>query len=288
MITDFQEEQACFYVLGLLPEGETAAFEAEMRGSTELSALVASLNNATLSLARSAPPQELPAQAKQRLLAAIARPTDQIIPFPARKKYGFVPWAAAACLAGLLYWQTDRGSRENQTLTQTISDQNTVLLTTREKADRFEKQLVQTNQDFAEKLAAAESTRRDLLTRLSALEQKDFLAQAKIAVMSSLLKERPQAVAVSLWDQEKQNGLLVVENLPVLDAGKDYQLWVLDPSVAAPVSAGTFKVDADGKVRISFKPDKAVPTAAKFAVTEEKEGGVLSPTMDKMVVIGGV
>jgi anti-sigma-K factor RskA len=123
---------------------------------------------------------------------------------------------------------------------------------------------------------------------VATLEQRDILAQTQIAVLGSQLKDRPQAVAVSLWNQERQDGLLVVENLPVLEAGKDYQLWVLDPSIVTPVSAGIFKVDAKGKVRITFKPNQAIANAAKFAVSLEKEGGVSSPTMDQIVMIGGI
>jgi anti-sigma-K factor RskA len=288
MISELQEEQACFYVLGLLPEGEVRAFEAEMRHSTELSELVASLNNATLSLARSAPKVELPAEAKRRLLDAIAKPADRIVPFEKPRRFAFLPWGIAACLAAILYSQWNTAERDRGNFQSTLLQRDTELKDTQNKLREVELTSSATQQQLNEKLTLAESARSELMARVASLEQKDFVAQAKIAVMSSKLKDRPQAVAVSLWDQEKQNGLLVVENLPVLDAGKDYQLWVIDPSVAAPVSAGTFKVDAAGKVRITFKPNQNVLTAATFAVTEEKEGGVASPTMDKMVVIGGI
>ena len=79
----------------------------------------------------------------------------------------------------------------------------------------------------------------------------------------------------------------MVENLPALPAGRDYQLWVIDPNLKTPVSAGIFKVDAAGKVRIEFKPDRVVQSAYKFAVTVEKAGGAKVPTLDQMVVIGG-
>jgi anti-sigma-K factor RskA len=94
-------------------------------------------------------------------------------------------------------------------------------------------------------------------------------------------------VAVSLWRQEQQDGLPVVENLPALPAGRDYQLWVIDPNPKVPVSAGVFKVDPQGKVRLEFKPIRNVPGAFKLAFTQEMEGGSARPTMDKMVVIGG-
>lgn len=287
MISESQEEQACLYVFGLLPEQEVPAFEAEIRGNSELAWLVASLNNATVALARSAPITDLPPEVRIRLLDTVSRPAENIVPMPTSNRWKFIPWAAAACLAGLLYWQSDSASREKAALRTSIAGRDADLTRAAEKLTSLEKSAAENQRELSERLAAADAVRVDLLARLTALEQKDFLAQAKIAVMGSLLKDRPQAVAVSLWDQEKQNGVLVVENLPVLDPGKDYQLWVLDPSIAAPVSAGVFKVDAQGKVRITFKPNQTIATAGKFAVTEEREGGVLSPTMDKMVVIGG-
>ncbi|NJM37153.1 MAG: anti-sigma factor [Akkermansiaceae bacterium] len=288
MISDLQEEQACFYVLGLLPENEVQAFEAEIRQSAELSELVASLNNATLSLARSAPPVELPAEAKRRLLEAVSRSQDRIVPFERPRRFAFLPWGIAACLAAILYSQWNAAERDRTNHQSSLLNRDAELKNTQDRLREAEASFATTQQQLNERLATAELARNELLARVASLEQKDFIAQAKIAVMSSKLKDRPQAVAVSLWDQEKQSGLLVVENLPVLDAGKDYQLWVIDPSVAAPVSAGVFKVDATGKVRVIFKPNQQTPTAATFAVTEENEGGVQSPTMDKMVVIGGV
>ncbi len=270
MISEHQEEQACLYILGLMSLTEAKAFEAEMQSDSALSQLVASLNNATVALARSAPRQELMPGARQRLLDAISRREETIVPFRSPQRSVYLPWAAAACLVGLLLFKSVGDHREKVALLASFNRLSTDL----EAAKR--------------QVAIAESARTDLLAKLNSLESKDTIAQAQIAVLSSLIKDRPQAVAVSLWDQEKQNGLLVVENLPVLESGKDYQLWVLDPNNPAPVSAGVFKVDPQGKVRLVFKPNQAIQTASKFAVTEEKEGGVLSPTMDKMVVIGGI
>ncbi len=288
MMNDLQEEQACFYVLGLLPEHEVAAFEREMQQSAELTALVASLNNATLALAKSAPQVELPAEAKRRLLAAVSQLDNRVVPIPRSNIFRFIPWAAAACLAFATYFLWNTSQHEKRNFEASVNQSNVVLKTVQSKLDETQAALQMLQQQSKDQLAAAEAARTELLTRIASLEEKNLLAQTKIAVMSSKLKDRPQAIAVSLWDQEKQNGLLVVENLPVLDTGRDYQLWVIDPNVAAPVSAGTFKVDEKGKVRISFKPTLNVATATTFAVTEEKEGGVPSPTMEKMVVIGGI
>ena len=315
MITEHLEEQACLYVLGLLPQTEEQAFAVVMSQDDELRKLVSSLQNATLAIAKSAPLLEISPSVKQRLLASIAEEsvatqkssekTNDVLPFPKKSQSSWLtllPWAAAACLTVFLIMQKRDAEREQQELASQLSSRANELQSAKEELAaastqwQVEKnQLESRNQastqaqtELQTQLAAAESTRKEILARLTALEAKDALAQAQIAVMNSLIKNRPEAIAVSVWNQEKQNGVLVVENLPVLEPGKDYQLWVIDPSIAAPVSAGIFKVDDKGKVRIKFQPNQAIQTAAKFAVTEEKEGGAASPTMDKMVVIGGI
>lgn len=284
MISESQEEQASLYVFGLLPELENAEFEAELERNAELARLAASLSNASVELARSMPQTDLSPRVRVRLLESLAQSKGKLVPLSTGNRIKFIiPWAAAACLAGLLSWQTDRAEREKLALRGEISNRESALTTSKDKITSLELTVAERQRE----LAAVEAARADLVAQVATLEQKDLLAQTQIAVLGSQLKDRPQAIAVSLWNQERQDGLLVVENLPVLDAGKDYQLWVLDPSIAAPVSAGVFKVDADGRVRITFRPDQTIANAAKFAVSLEKEGGVLSPTMDQIVVIGG-
>ena len=284
MISESQEEKASLYIFGLLSEIESAEVEAEISRNAELASLVASLSNALVELARSIPKTDLSPRVRIRLLESVAQLKGNLVPLPAGNRIKFIiPWAAAACLAGLLYWQSDRAGREKFALQREVANRESQLTTSKDRITALELTVATRQQE----LAAVEAARADLVARVASLEQKDVLAQTQIAVLGSQLKDRPQAMAVSLWNQERQDGLLVVENLPVLDAGKDYQLWVLDPSIPVPVSAGVFKVDAEGKVRITFKPNQAIANAAKFAVSLEKEGGVLSPTMDQIVVIGG-
>ncbi|MBC8126683.1 MAG: anti-sigma factor [Gloeobacteraceae cyanobacterium ES-bin-144] len=288
MISESQEEQASLYVFGLLPKIENAEFEAELSRNVELSNLVASLSDASVELARSIPKKDLSPQVRARLLESVSGLKGNVVPLRRGNHIkSIIPWAAAACLVGLLYVQSDRAGRERSAFQSVIANRETELVKSQNRVSTLEISAEAKQREFAAQLATAEAARMDLLARVNTLEQKDILAQTKIAVLGSQLKDRPQAMAVSLWNQERQDGLLVVENLPVLEAGKDYQLWVLDPSIAAPVSAGVFKVDAEGKVRITFKPNQAIANAAKFAVSLEAEGGVLSPTMDQIVVIGG-
>lgn len=71
MIDHIQHELASMYVLGLLPEQDTLAFEAELTRNSALRAEIASLNNATLALARSAPNAGTPAGGREKLMASL-------------------------------------------------------------------------------------------------------------------------------------------------------------------------------------------------------------------------
>ena len=107
MIEESLQEEACLFVLGLLSESDSHAFQVEMARNSELRSFVAGANNATLALARSAPRQELSPDVKQRLLSTLRLPahTSQVVSFPKRSGWSVVPWSIAACLLGILTWQ---------------------------------------------------------------------------------------------------------------------------------------------------------------------------------------
>lgn len=304
MITEQQEEAASLYVLGLLSDGDRRAFESELSGNVALQSLVASMNNATVAIARTAPAIPAPASVWKRLQQSIGQaPLKK--PNPQKRNIlTYIPYLATAALLvfSFIQFQQHRDALNAAQDQVKLAESNASKLADQLSSAVSETDAWKVKQSEAEALAKswqsqAENARNesstlmqardDLQQKLLALEQANAVDKTRIAVLGSLLKNQPKAVGVSVWNQERQNGVLVVENLPVLAAGKDYQLWVLDPTAGAPVSAGVFKVDAKGNVRITFKPSKEIGQADKFAITEEKEGGVESPTMNKMVVIGG-
>jgi anti-sigma factor ChrR (cupin superfamily) len=75
MISEQQQEQASLYVLGGLPAGELAAFETELRGSTELQDLVRVLQRTTSLLASAAPSVVPPPGLKDKVLKRIEAAT---------------------------------------------------------------------------------------------------------------------------------------------------------------------------------------------------------------------
>jgi hypothetical protein len=101
------------------------------------------------------------------------------------------------------------------------------------------------------------------------------LGQLKIVSLVSAPGFAAPVLAIVLWDQVRQEGELVVANLTSPAPDKDYQLWIMDPQYPDPVGAGVLTVGTTaGDVRLLFKPDRPVATAARFAVSLERKGGV--------------
>jgi anti-sigma-K factor RskA len=92
----------------------------------------------------------------------------------------------------------------------------------------------------------------------------------------------PASLATVYWDTRSKDVYLLVNSLPQPATDKQYQLWALVDG--KPVDAGVFDV----KEGLSFVKMKNIPKAQAFAVTLEKRGGSLTPTMEAMYVLGKV
>ncbi len=95
MIDEQMEEMASLYVLGELKAEQTARFEAELLGSTELQDHVSALQEDFATLALAAPMVRPPAGLRARLIQqfhAENQPSKVI-------RVSFLPWAIAAALA---------------------------------------------------------------------------------------------------------------------------------------------------------------------------------------------
>lgn len=94
----------------------------------------------------------------------------------------------------------------------------------------------------------------------------------------------PTAKARVLFNPTTRKVYLDVKSLPVLPAGKQYQLWALDNG--KPVDAGTLaSATAAGD---SLQQMKDIASAQAFAMTVEPEGGSVNPTLSSMTVIGNI
>jgi anti-sigma-K factor RskA len=264
MIDERMEEQASLHVLGALSEAESHEFQKAMAADPELQKLVAQLSAATAALAGSVPRVEPPPRLRAKLFAQIES-SQKIVPLPppAPSPVSTWPWALAACLAILLAVVFAQDLR----LRKTVQDQ-----------------ALQINQ--LDQLAQSlQSQTNELRRAVLALQETNRLVNLRVAMLNSLVPDAPKTLAVALWDNHKQNGVFVAQNLKALSTDSDYELWVFDEN-QHPVAAGVFQVDEKGNVKMDFKPSQIIKTAGMFAVTKEVKGGVSSPTTTNLVLAG--
>lgn len=261
MIDERMQEQASLYALGALDAGELREFEQALRDNPELRNLVRELRGVTEMLAGSAPALEPPASVRARLMMQIGQERQQR---PAGRVPVWIPWALAAALAmvsfGFLYQFTG--------LKAQLASQ----------ARRIE--------ELGMSLEVARSESGELRQAVAKLRESNHLAAVRIALLDSLVSADPKAVAVSVWDNDRQNGVFIVKNLKPAPMNKDYQLWIIDPKYPSPVDAGVFQVDAKGDLRQEFHAKAPIESAKQFAVTIEKKGGADVPDTKAMVLAG--
>ena len=100
MMDERREEQASLYVLGALPPGETAAFEAELGRDAELQQFVEALRVSQDALAGAVPRVNPPPALKQKILDRIEA-REKVVAMPETSpqvgsKVAWFPWALAA------------------------------------------------------------------------------------------------------------------------------------------------------------------------------------------------
>ncbi|MEL7497810.1 MAG: anti-sigma factor [Planctomycetota bacterium] len=106
----------------------------------------------------------------------------------------------------------------------------------------------------------------------------------------------PDAGGRVVWSDEKQQGYMVLNGVPVNDPTiEQYQLWIFDtdPAQEIPVDGGVFDIDAasvnaDGSVIVPFKSHVPVDKAVQFAITIEKPGGVMRSKRERIPLLAAL
>jgi hypothetical protein len=115
---------------------------------------------------------------------------------------------------------------------------------------------------------------------LNILESKEI----EVVIMNGL-DVNPAGYGKILWNPETKSAILQVSNLPVINKGKNYQLWLIKNNI--PVSAGVFDISEEKEN--FFKIENLAETEKQninaFAVTLEPKGGTAQPT-GEMYLLG--
>lgn len=93
----------------------------------------------------------------------------------------------------------------------------------------------------------------------------------------------PQSEAMVHWDKASKKVMVDPMNLPATDDLHDYQLWAIVDG--KPVDLGVF---SPGNNDMNMYEMKSVETPQAFAITLERKGGSVNPTMEQMYVMGKI
>jgi anti-sigma-K factor RskA len=271
-MTDHQEEMLALHAMRTLTPEEVRLLESESRYDPRMRETLEEFEETAAEIARLLPEDAPPENSRSQILAQVkARARGNVVPFSAPFRLfrsPIVAWAAAAVIAfgafGL--W------KQNHQLDQRAASLAQSEATAKASADKARAE----EQDLVKKLADADTRISDLSHQVQDLNSKLGVKNMELAVLraTSANSRYAEGTAAVVWNQEKQEGILKIENMPGVQASKDYQLWVVCKQCKHPVSAGVVKVDADGTTSITFKPTEHIAEALKFAISVEEKGGV--------------
>jgi anti-sigma-K factor RskA len=246
MIDEQQQDLASEYALGNLDSKAARAFEAELAANPELRVLTDELREAAAALAHLAPKKLPPPELRERVLSSNRAEAAASQPaFSSPVQSGGF---------GILPWALAAS------------------LAVSTAAFWYE------NNELKKEAAS-------LLAETLDLRNRDALARVRIATLAAQVEAYSKTTAVIIWDPQKQRGIVKLSNLPRPEAGKDYQLWVIDAKYPNPVNGGILPVGEDGIARVAFTPDQPVKKADKFAISVEPAGGVPKAT-GPIVLVG--
>ncbi|MFZ4798313.1 MAG: anti-sigma factor [Bacteroidia bacterium] len=251
------------YALGICSDAEKAEVEKICAENAEIKAELLAVQAAVFSygqLHQSKPKASLKADLLNQLDFAepvtTINPLDKIIPIQP-KKY---PFAVAASLT--LFGLSLIGNYVTYTKYQEANEKITAL--------------------NAEKTSLANNFRNNQV-KLEEL-QANLLVTSNPNVQKIPLKgveKSPESLVMIYWNKETKEVFMEIKNLPLANAGKQYQLWAIVDG--KPVNAGMISVNnADS----SFIKMNGFETAQAFAITLENVGGSENPTLTEMYVMG--
>lgn len=253
------------YVSGELSDDERRLVDAHLAGCAECRVEAQELGRAYHGVALVAEPIAPPTALRQRVLghlAATARPEPSGQPAgverPSRSPWrSWVPALAAAAVIFAFGWLALQSQQHAARLAVALTEAQAEQRRLRLRADEVAMQA---------DLAVAILTAPDLRTIALAGADTGAGAQGR-----------------AYWS--RREGLLIVaDQLPPPPEGRTYQVWVIDGSRPAPISAGLLQPEGGRGMLLVPALRDVTSGAITVAVTDEPRGGLSAPTGNKHLI----
>ena len=208
-------------------------------------------------------------------------------------------WAVAACLLVFINLPTGDDiqdvSAELAQVKIELSDKE-MTITDLESAKQ---ELAELNEKLNGELATESGKIDALNTQIAKLTEKlPLLQKFESLIQDESKTQRLEFASASdpyaglsgevIWNDEKQEGYMSLENLVVNDPTiNQYQLWIVDPERdELPVDGGVFDITQnDGKSVIPIRNALAINKPVAFVITLEQPGGVVKSKQEIVVAL---
>lgn len=257
------EELLPFYVLDALTEDERELVESYLAEHPEARAQVQELQSGASALPYGISPVEPPRRVKEALMQRVAA--------DARSR------AQTAAPSTALSQPGRRGVRlEDLFRFLSLAAATAAILW----AFALNAQVTRLQAELAGLSAKVNEQSQSLEQVINHLNQLDPSEVITVSLKGTQVQPRAQGQLIA--DPTEQSAVLVISGLPPLEAGKTYQVWLID--TGGPVSAGLLTVDEKGQGLLLVNSPEAIGSFQSLGVSIEPEGGSLEPTGDIVIL----
>ena len=295
------EELDAGRVLGDLTSEETSEWQILVTDMEDVHSIELELLATELEL-KHVQPCDLSSSLSNKIADTIPAFSNKNINQPATQIISILPWlgwAAAACLLVFFNLPTGDGIQNiSAELTQAKTE-----LSDKEKTitdlESAKQELAKLNEKLSGELATESGKIDALNTQIAKLTEKLPLIQKfESLIQDESDTQRLEFASASdpyaglsgevIWNDEKQEGYMSLENLAVNDPTiNQYQLWIVDPERdELPVDGGVFDItQKDGKSIIPIRNALVINKPVAFVITLEQPGGVVKSKQEIVVAL---
>jgi len=132
-------------------------------------------------------------------------------------------------------------------------------------------------------LAEARKNILEVSSQRDRLEQALRILDQPETIQVTFGKGQPQPPRGNVFIHSKLGVMLIASNLPKLNAGKTYEMWLI-PKGGAPRPAGLFQADEERSAMHILSGPIDTASLGAVAVTVEPESGSSAPTTQPLIV----
>ena len=295
------EELDAGRVLGDLTSEETSEWQILVTDMEDVHSIELELLATELEL-KHVQPCDLSSSLSNKIADTIPAFPNKNINQPATQIISILPWlgwAAAACLLVFFNLPTGDGIQNiSAELTQAkteLSDKEKTII----ELESAKQELAKLNEKLSSELSTESGKIDALNTQIAKLTEKlPLLQKFESLIQDESDTQRLEFASASdsykglsgevIWNDEKQEGYMSLENLAVNDPTKtQYQLWIVDPERdELPVDGGVFDItQKDGTQIIPIRNALAITKPVAFVITLEQPGGVVKSKQEIVVAL---